>query len=361
MGRARRAADAGRRHTTRSGRSRTSRPVTAADHGHGTETEQGVPYRTGLALGLGLAIAAAAGVGLCARGSLQPLPGQKPEPSHARNAGAVLPFDSGRAFEHVRQLVAIGPRPAGSLGIEAARRYIRAQMTAIGLSTTEQAFEAQTPVGPLEMINLSVVVPGARPERLVIGGHYDTKLFRRFRFVGANDGGSSAALLLELARVLKDRRNPFTIELVFFDGEEAVLEWTGTDHTYGSRQYVETARASATLNTIGAMLLVDMVGDRNLNIRRESNSTRWLTDIIWAAAARLGHGDVFLDEPLAVEDDHVPFLSAGVAAVDIIDLDYPAWHTADDTLDNVSARSLQTVGDVLLAALPQIEAALRKQ
>ena len=361
MGRARRAADAGRRHTTRSGRSRTSRPVTAADHGHGTETEQGVPYRTGLALGLGLAIAAAAGVGLCARGSLQPLPGQKPEPSHARNAGAVLPFDSGRAFEHVRQLVAIGPRPAGSPGIEAARRYIRAQMTAIGLSTTEQAFEAQTPVGPLEMINLSVVVPGARPERLVIGGHYDTKLFRRFRFVGANDGGSSAALLLELARLLKDRRNPFTIELVFFDGEEAVLEWTGTDHTYGSRQYVETARASATLNTIGAMLLVDMVGDRNLNIRRESNSTRWLTDIIWAAAARLGHGDVFLDEPLAVEDDHVPFLSAGVAAVDIIDLDYSAWHTADDTLDNVSARSLQTVGDVLLAALPQIEAALRKQ
>jgi glutaminyl-peptide cyclotransferase len=361
LGRARRAAEAKRRHTTRSERSRTTRPVTADEHGHRTAAGQRGPYRTALALGLGFAIAAAAGVGLCARGSLLPLPGQKPERSHAGNGGAVLPFDSGRAFEHVRQLVAIGPRPAGSPGIEAARRYIRAQMTAIGLSTTEQAFEAQTPVGPLEMINLSVVVPGARPERLVIGGHYDTKLFRRFRFVGANDGGSSAALLLELARVLKDRRNPFTIELVFFDGEEAVLEWTGTDHTYGSRQYVETARGSATLNTIGAMLLVDMVGDRNLNIRRESNSTRWLTDIIWAAAGRLGHGDVFLDEPLAVEDDHVPFLAAGVPAVDIIDLDYPAWHTADDTLDNVSARSLQTVGDVLLAALPQIEAALRKQ
>jgi len=300
-------------------------------------------------------------VGLCARGSLLPLPGQKPERSHAGNGGVVLPFDSGRAFEHVRQLVAIGPRPAGSPGIEAARRYIRAQMTAIGLSTTEHVFEAQTPVGPLEMINLSVVVPGARPERLVIGGHYDTKLFRRFRFVGANDGGSSAAMLLELARVLKDRRNSFTIELVFFDGEEAMLEWTGTDHTYGSRRYVETARASGTLQAIRAMLLVDMVGDRNLNIRRESNSTRWLTDIIWAAARRLGHGDVFLDEPLAVEDDHMAFLEAGVPAVDIIDLDYPAWHTPDDTLDNVSARSLQTVGDVLLAALPGIEAALRKR
>jgi len=261
----------------------------------------------------------------------------------------------------VRQLVAIGPRPAGSPGIEAARRYIRDQIAAIGLSATERAFDAQTPLGPLKMVNLSVGIPGARPERLLIGGHYDTKLFRRFRFVGANDGGSSAAVLLELARVLKDRRNPFTIELVFFDGEEAVLEWTGTDHTYGSRGYVETARASGTLDTIRAMLLVDMVGDRNLNIRRESNSTRWLTDIVWAAASRLGHGDVFLDEPLAVEDDHAPFLAAGVPAVDIIDLDYPAWHTPNDTLDNVSARSLQTVGDVLLAALPQIEAALGKR
>jgi glutaminyl-peptide cyclotransferase len=147
---------------------------------------------------------------------------------------------------------------------------------------------------------------------------------------------------------------------VFFDGEEAMVEWTGTDHTYGSRHYVETARASDTLKTIRAMMLVDMVGDRNLSIRRESNSTRWLTDIIWATAKRLGHGQAFPDEPTAVEDDHVPFLDAGVPAVDVIDLDYPAWHTPNDTLDNVSARSLQTVGDVLLAALPKVEAALRK-
>jgi hypothetical protein len=307
-----------------------------------------------------LALTAAGGVGLCARGHLLPLGFEAP-PSTASRAAGVLRFDSARAFEHVRQLVAIGPRPAGSPGIQAARRYIREQIRAIGLSTTEGAFQAQTPVGPLAMVNLSVVIPGATPERLLIGGHYDTKLFRHFRFVGANDGGSSTAVLLELARVLKDRRNPFTIELVFFDGEEAMLEWAGTDHTYGSRRYVETATSSGTLKTIRAMLLVDMVGDRNLNIRRESNSTRWLTDIIWAAARRLGHHDVFLDEPIAVEDDHVSFLKAGVPAVDIIDLDYPAWHTPDDTLDNVSARSLQTVGDVVLAALPQIESALRKR
>jgi hypothetical protein len=308
-----------------------------------------------------LGLAAAAGVGLCARGALLPGPGQTPQASHASNRSAAPPFDSARAFEHVRQLVAIGPRPAGSPGIEAARRYIRDQIRAVGLSTSERAFEAQTPLGPLPMVNLSVVIPGGAPERLLIGGHYDTKLFRSFRFVGANDGGSSAALLLELARVLKTRRNPLTIELVFFDGEEALLEWTGNDHTYGSRHYVETARSSGTLETIRAMLLVDMVGDRDLNIRRESNSTRWLTDIVWAAASRLGHGGVFLDEPLAVEDDHVPFLQAGVPAADIIDLDFAAWHTPDDTLDKVSARSLQTVGDVLLAALPQIEAQLAKR
>ena len=293
--------------------------------------------------------------------NLTPVCGRAGNPPKTPAARAAVTFDSGRAFEHVRQLVAIGPRPAGSPGIETARRYISDQMKAVGLSVVEQRFEAATPLGPVKMANLRVTVPGASRDRLIIGGHYDTKLFRQFRFGGANDGGSSAAMLLELARVLKNRRNPLTIELVFFDGEEAVLEWAGTDHTYGSRGYVETARAAGTLDTILAMLLVDMVGDRNLNIRRESNSTRWLTDIVWAAARRLGHGDVFLDEPLAVEDDHAPFLAAGVPAVDIIDLDYPAWHTPNDTLDNVSARSLQTVGDVLLAALPQIEAALRKR
>ena len=272
---------------------------------------------------------------------------------------AAQTFDAARAWTHLTALVSHGPRPAGSPELQKNRDYIKQQLAAIGVQATEQVWEDTTPAGRLRMVNLIATIPGARAERLVFAGHYDTK--RMPRFVGANDGGSSAAFLIELARVLKARQNPLTMELLFLDGEEAVLEWSGTDHTYGSRQYVETARASATLNTIGAMLLVDMVGDRNLNIRRESNSTRWLTDIIWAAAGRLGHGDVFLDEPLAVEDDHVPFLAAGVAAVDIIDLDYPAWHTADDTLENVSARSLQTVGDVLLAALPQIEAALHKQ
>jgi glutaminyl-peptide cyclotransferase len=285
------------------------------------------------------------------------------EPGAGRSAATrqVAAFDSGRAFEHIRQLASIGPRPAGSPGIEQTRRYIGEQIKAVGLSVREQAFQAQTPLGTVKMVNLSVVIPGASDERLLITGHYDTKLFRQFRFIGANDGGSSAAMLLELARVLKTRSNAFTIELVFFDGEEAVIEWTGADHTYGSRHYVEQARASGSLRTIRAMVLVDMVADRNLNIRRESQSTPWLTDIIWETAKRLGHGDSFPDELLLVADDHVPFLEAGVPSVDLIDLDYPAWHTADDTLDSVSARSLQAVGDVLVASLPRIETRLRKR
>jgi Zn-dependent M28 family amino/carboxypeptidase len=173
--------------------------------------------------------------------------------------------------------------------------------------------------------------------------------------VGANDGGSSTAFLLELARVLRGRTNPYTIELLFFDGEEAVIEWTATDHTYGSRHYVEAARRSGSLASIRALILVDMIGDRDLAIRRESQSTPWLTDLIWASARRLGLSRHFLDEATPVDDDHVPFLEAGVPAVDVIDFDYPAWHTPADTIDQVAAHSLQIVGDVLLAALPAIE------
>jgi Zn-dependent M28 family amino/carboxypeptidase len=211
------------------------------------------------------------------------------------------------------------------------------------------------------MTNLIVTIPGARKERIVFAGHYDTKLFRQFRFVGASDGGSSAAFLLELAHALKGRKNPFTIELLFLDGEEArMTEWAGTDNTYGSRHYVDTARRDGSLASLKAMVLVDMIGDRDLDIRRDENSTRWLTDMIWSAAKRSDLDSYFLSESTRVEDDHLPFLAAGIPSVDIIDLDYEQWHTSKDTLDAVSARSLQVVGDVLLEALPQIEAKLTK-
>ena len=264
-------------------------------------------------------------------------------------------FDGARAFEHARQLVDIGPRVAGTDGARAARAYIAKQMDALGLQAIEQPFEAATPLGNARMANVRVTVPGATSSgRLILAGHYDTKLFREFRFVGANDGGSSAAFLIEMARVLKDRKNALPIELLFFDGEEAVIDWKDNDHTYGSRYYVDAARQDGTLKDIRALILVDMIGDSDLRILREPRSTRWLTDTIWSAAKKLKRPE-FVDQDFEVEDDHIPFLEAGVQAIDLIDLDYPHWHQAGDTLDKISPKALQAVGDVLLAALPEIE------
>jgi hypothetical protein len=272
---------------------------------------------------------------------------------------AAVHFDSNRAWDHVRQLVAIGPRPSGSPGIEQARQYIKNQLAASGIAVSEQKWVDDTPAGKVPMVNLIATIPGARKDRLVVAGHYDTKRFARFRFVGASDGGSSAAFVIELGRVLKARKNPLTIELLFLDGEEAVNEvWAGTDNTYGSRHYVDAAKKEGSLASLKALLLVDMIGDRNLTIRKDSHSTPWLTDLVWDAARRQKLDAYFLPASTQIEDDHVPFLKAGVPSVDIIDLEYPQWHTAQDSLDAVSARSLQIVGDVTLAALPQIEARL---
>jgi glutaminyl-peptide cyclotransferase len=279
--------------------------------------------------------------------------------SQAPAAGAS--FDATRAWDHLRAQVAIGPRVSGTPANAKTREYIISTLAAMGIKATEQPFEGRTPLGTVKMANIIATLPGERPERIILASHFDTKLFKEFQFVGASDAGSSTAALLELARVLKDKPRPFTLELLFLDGEEAVVEWTATDSTYGSRHYVQNAKSTGTLGGIKALILLDMIGDKDLNIRREQNSTRWLTDIIWAAARRAGHQRHFLADITPIEDDHLPFLAAGVPAVDIIDLDYPAWHTAADTLDNVSAQSMKIVGDVVLAALPDIEQRLLKQ
>ncbi len=198
-------------------------------------------------------------------------------------------FDGGRAFRHLEQLVAIGPRPAGSPGLVRARAYIIEQLAAAGLKTEEQAFDAATPLGTVRMVNLRTVLrPDPAKRRLIVAGHYDTKLVREATFVGANDGGSSAAFLIELARVLRGRPGTLPIEFLFFDGEEAVVQWEGTDRVYGSRHYVEAAKKGSTLERIGALVLVDMIGERTPRFLRDSNSTPWLTDIIWTRARALG-------------------------------------------------------------------------
>jgi Zn-dependent M28 family amino/carboxypeptidase len=276
-------------------------------------------------------------------------------PATAQGA-APATFDSSRAYEHLLRQVGFGPRPAGSAALAQCREYILAELDAAGIETRQDAFDATTPLGRVQMVNVVATIPGRRAERIALATHYDTKLFREFRFVGASDAASSTAAVLELARVLKARQNEFTIELLFFDGEEAVVDWyRNNDNTYGSRHYVETARQTGTLAGLKALVLLDMIGDRNLTIRRDSNSTPWLTDTIWASAATLGYQAHFLSEQTTIDDDHMPFVRAGIPSVDIIDLDYPAWHTAQDDLARVGARSLQVVGEVVLDALPQIE------
>ncbi len=272
-------------------------------------------------------------------------------------ASADARFDGATAFRHLERLVTIGPRPAGSAGGARARDYITAELKRAGVTVRVEAFEADTPDGRLKMANVVGVVAGRRSDVVLVGGHYDTKVFRDFRFVGANDGGSSTALLLELARALAARPREYTYWVAFFDGEEARGAWTPTDSLYGSRRMAADLARRGQLPR--AVIVADMIGDRDLGIRREAGSTPWLTDLVWDSARRLGQSAHFPSEAMAVEDDHAPFLRAGVPATLLIDFDFPPWHTAGDTLDKVSARSLQVVGDVLLDALSPIEDRLR--
>ena len=290
-----------------------------------------------------------------------------PAPKAAAPAAA---FNSARAWEDLRQMVTIGPRPAGSAALRQTRAYITRQMAALGLKVEEQPFTADTPIGKVDMVNLIVRLPGRRADRILFTGHYDTKPIRTSTFVGASDGASSAAMLLELARALKDRPREFTYEFVWLDGEEAFCPgWDdcgrpgSPDNTYGSRFYVQAAQKAGATGTIKANILVDMVGAKDLKVWRESKSTKWLTDIVWATAKRLGHGTVFLEKSGEVEDDHFPFLEAGIASTDIIDLmDYPYWHNqvCCDDLTQVAEKSLKIVGDVIVAAVPDIEKHLLK-
>ena len=274
--------------------------------------------------------------------------------------GAAGPaFDGQAAFAHVERLVGFGPRPAGSEALASARRYIVKELKKAGARVREQPFTAQTPDGPIRMVNVIAELPGRRPEAILVGGHYDTKFFLNFRFVGANDGGSSSGLLLELARSLARRPREFTYWIVFFDGEEARRDWSATDGIYGSRHLAGSLQREGRAAQLKAVVVVDMIGDRRLNIRREAASTPWLTDLLWGSATRLGHQAHFLNETLTVEDDHTPFLRAGIPSALLIDFDYePYWHTPEDTLDKLSPRSLQVVGDVLLDALPALETLL---
>jgi Zn-dependent M28 family amino/carboxypeptidase len=268
-------------------------------------------------------------------------------------------FSGARAFEDLKHLVSFGPRPAGSKPLSDSRRWIVSQLEQMGYKVEEDIFQGETPVGSITMINLRVIIPGTSPKVIMLAGHYDTARFEHINFVGANDGCSSAAFLIEMARILQHRKNKFTTWLVFFDGEEAEVKWSDTDSLYGSRHFVDKLASTGELGRVEAMILVDMIGDAKLDIYRDAESTEWLTDEVFKTAKKLGYSKYFLDEKHAYQDDHVPFVNAGVAAVDLIDLDYGPnnsyWHTARDTLDKCSPQSLAVVGRVVLGTIEALE------
>jgi glutaminyl-peptide cyclotransferase len=263
-------------------------------------------------------------------------------------------FDGKKAYEHVAKQVGFGPRPSGSQALAQTQDYMLSQLSSDGCTVDNDAFNAQTPAGPIAMKNIVVKIPGDGPNIILLATHYDTK--RLDNFVGADDAGSSTAVMLELARLLCAQHGRYAVWIAFFDGEEAVGQWSDSDSRYGSRDMAARMAMSGDLSKVKAMLLADIVGSRTLRIKRESSSTKALTDLVWGTAARLGYGEVFVNEATPVEDDHLSFLKRGVACVDVIDLQIPYWHTPQDTLDKISGKSLAIVGHVFVESVKQLQA-----
>lgn len=268
-------------------------------------------------------------------------------------------FDGKRAFAHVAKQVAFGPRPSGSPAIVQLQEYIQSQLASYGCKVETDDFHADTPAGRLPMKNIVAKIPGDKPDIIMLATHYDTK--RLENFVGADDGGSSTGVMLELARLLCPKGSAYQVWITFFDGEEAVKDWSDTDSRYGSRQMAAKLAISGDVPKIKAFLLADIVGTRPLRFKRDSNSTPWLTELVWKTAANLGYSSEFVNEAGSFEDDHLSFRKRGVPVVDLINLEnYPGgnlyyWHTPQDTPDKVSAKSLAITGHVFLETLRHLQ------
>jgi Zn-dependent M28 family amino/carboxypeptidase len=279
---------------------------------------------------------------------------------------APLPaIDSTRAFLYLKEIVAFGPRPIGSANHKKVEDYILAHLK--GDEVENDAFIANTPEGKLPVHNVVAKFPGTKDGIVVIASHYDTNYpLRNTSFVGANDGGSSSALLLEFANQLRGKtREGYSVWLVWDDAEEAIKpDGSGglpaempfeSDSLYGITHLAEKWQADGTLKKIKAFLLADMVGDSDLNIEHDSNSTPWLEAVVYEAATRLGYQSHFFARTMVVDDDHLPFVKRGVACADFIDFDYGYndvfWHTTQDTVDKLSLKSLEIVGSTMLETI----------
>lgn len=268
---------------------------------------------------------------------------------------AALKISGPKAYQNLNDFVAQGPRPLGSEGHAKAEKFILSHLD--GAQTEQDKFDVQTAAGPFPMNNIVAKFPGKKDGVIVLAGHYDTNLpLKDTSFVGANDGGSNVGLMLEIASQL--RLHPpegYSIWLVFTDGEEATVNWTATDSVYGSKHLAKKWFADGTAAKIKAFLLLDMVGDKNLDIDRDSNSAPWLLDVVYRAAGRVGQQSHFFERNNEIQDDHLPFREVGIPVADVIDIDYGFnnlyHHTTQDTPDKCSAASLQIVGDVMMEVI----------
>ena len=268
-------------------------------------------------------------------------------------------FAGEKAFAHVQHLVDLGPRPAGSEALEKSRLYIIEQLKSAGWTVTRSEFSDQTRRGKMTFVNLIARFGTSEKKeaaQFLLCSHYDTKTFETIRFVGANDGGSSTGLLVEMARVLAmSPALAAKIELLFFDGEEAFENFTATDGLYGSRHFAEDLRDSGKAKYVRGGILFDMIGDKSLDVTLPPDSPPALTRNIFAAADALGQRAHFTYLGGGITDDHTPLNEIGIPVIDLIDFDFPPWHTAEDTLDKISAESLEIVGRVALYDLVQFE------
>jgi glutaminyl-peptide cyclotransferase len=264
-------------------------------------------------------------------------------------------FDGKRAFAHVARQVGFGPHPSGSPAIVQVQEYLLSELKSYGCTVETDAFSADTPAGRVPMKNILVKIAGEKPGIILLGTHYDTK--KLDNFVGADDGGSSTALMLELARLLCQQHGKYAVWIAFFDGEEAVKVWSATDSRYGSRQMAARLAISGDLKKIRAFLLADIVGGRTARFLRESSSTPALVDLIWNTSAKLGYSAVFLNENTSAEDDHDSFLKRGVPSVDVIGdfLNNGYWHTPQDSLDKMSPKMLAITGHVFLETVKHLQ------
>jgi len=263
-------------------------------------------------------------------------------------------FSGNKALGHVQKLVDLGPRPPGSEEIEKARAYIADQLQAYGWTVIYREFTDNTPHGQVRFVDLVAHFRPAEGPKFLLCSHYDTKIFDTFRFVGANDGGSSTGLLLEMARVLAlNPKLAEKIDLVFFDGEEAFENFSATDGIYGSRRFAQNLAQTGSAKEFRGGILFDMIGDRDVKVTIPPNSPPMMARDIFASADALKVRDHFTYFDQDITDDHTPLNAVGIPVIDLIDFRFSYWHTADDTIDKLSPQSLQVVGSVALYYLSE--------